>query len=107
LIYNAHYDVVNFTLPAVPEGRSWIGLIDTNDPNAEPPDVPFGHVYLASSTDRCNTFGELLSSGLIEQGFSRPLIEPSRDGTELGLAMQGQIGAPREILAEQSVGVFV
>jgi isoamylase len=65
LIYNAHYDVVNFTLPAVPEGRSWIGLIDTNDPNAEPPDVPFGHVYLASSTDRCNTFGELLSWGLI------------------------------------------
>lgn len=37
LIYNAHYDVVNFTLPAVAEGRSWIGLIDTNQPEGKCP----------------------------------------------------------------------
>src|ERR1035441_7558147 len=51
----------------------------------------------AGSTDRCNTFCELLSWGLVEQGLSRPFIELPRDGTELGLAMQGQIGATRKI----------
>ena len=61
----------------------------------------------ASSTDRCNTFCELLSRRLIEQGLSRPFIELPCDGTELGLAVQGQIGATRKILAQQSVGVFV
>src|SRR3954451_13831906 len=61
----------------------------------------------ASSTDRCNTFCELLSRRLIEQGLSGPFIELSCDGTELGLAVQRQIGATRKILAQQSVGVFV
>lgn len=61
----------------------------------------------ASSTDRCNTFCELLSRRLTEQGLSRPFVELPRDGTELGLAVQGQIGAPRKILAQQSVGIFV
>ena len=37
LVYNAHFDVVNFTLPAVPEGTSWMGLIDTNQPEAQLP----------------------------------------------------------------------
>ena len=64
-------------------------------------------VLAASSTDRCNTFCELLSRRLIEQGLSRPFIELPCDGTELGLAVQGQIGAARKILAQQSVGVFV
>ncbi|MET4036636.1 isoamylase [Bradyrhizobium sp. JR7.2] len=45
LVYNAHYDVVNFTLPAVPEGHSWLGLIDTNQPEAQLPTFEFGHVY--------------------------------------------------------------
>ena len=58
------------------------------------------------STDRCNTFCEFLSRRLIEQGLSRPFIELPCDGTELGLAVQGQIGAARKILAQQSVGVF-
>jgi len=61
----------------------------------------------AGSTDRRNTFCELLSWGLIEQGLSRPFIELPCDCAELGLAMQGQIGATRKILAQQSVGVFV
>jgi hypothetical protein len=60
----------------------------------------------AGSTDRRNTFCELLSWGLIEQGLSRPFIELPCDRAELGLAMQGQIGATRKILAQQSVGVF-
>lgn len=45
LIYNAHYDVVNFTLPPVPEGQSWIGLVDTTQPDIQLPTFPFGHVY--------------------------------------------------------------
>ena len=61
----------------------------------------------AGSTDRRNTFCELLSWGLIEQGLPRPFIELPCDRAELGLAMQGQIGATRKILAQQSVGVFV
>jgi glycogen operon protein len=32
-IYNAHFDVVNFSLPPVPEGKEWLGLIDTNQPD--------------------------------------------------------------------------
>jgi len=61
----------------------------------------------AGSTDRCNTFGKLLSWGLIAQGLSGSFVELPCDRAELGLAMQGQIGAAREILAQQSVGVFV
>jgi isoamylase len=34
LIVNAHHDVVNFTLPEVPQGIYWNRLIDTNNPNA-------------------------------------------------------------------------
>jgi isoamylase len=37
LVYNAHFDVVNFTLPTVPDGTSWMGLIDTNQPEAQLP----------------------------------------------------------------------
>jgi isoamylase len=45
LIYNAHHDVVNFTLPQVPEGRSWLGLVDTNQPESQLPVFPLGHSY--------------------------------------------------------------
>jgi glycogen operon protein len=34
LLLNSHHDVVEFTLPAVPEGDSWLRLIDTNVPSA-------------------------------------------------------------------------
>ena len=49
------------------------------------PDVRYTPV---GSTDRRNTFCELLSWGLKEQGLSRPFIELPGDRTELGLAMQ-------------------
>ena len=45
LVYNAHYDVVNFTMPDVPEGKTWERLIDTNLPDAASEDFSFGHVY--------------------------------------------------------------
>jgi hypothetical protein len=59
------------------------------------------------STDRCNTLSELLRWGLVEQGLSGALVELARDGAELGLAVQGQVGAMWQILAQQAVGVFV
>src|ERR1700720_3443183 len=54
----------------------------------------------AGSTDRCNTFGELLSWGLIEQGLSRPFIKLPCYCAQLGLAMPGEIRAARKILAQ-------
>ncbi|MDP1865705.1 MAG: glycogen debranching protein GlgX [Bradyrhizobium sp.] len=45
LVYNAHFDVVNFTLPSVPEGKEWLGLIDTNQPDVQLATFPFGHDY--------------------------------------------------------------
>lgn len=35
LILNAHYESVNFTLPAVAQGKCWIRLLDTNSPKQE------------------------------------------------------------------------
>ena len=45
LIYNSHFDVVNFTLPAVPEGLHWEGLVDTNQPESQAGEFPFGAIY--------------------------------------------------------------
>jgi isoamylase len=45
LVYNAHYEVVEFTLPEVPQGRSWAGLIDSCRPDAPLAIFPFGHRY--------------------------------------------------------------
>jgi isoamylase len=44
-IYNAQYDVVNSTIPSVARGQNWIGLIDTNEPDAQLPIPAFGHVH--------------------------------------------------------------
>ena len=38
-------DVVNFTLPSVPEGKDWMALVDTNQPEKQLASFPFGHVY--------------------------------------------------------------
>lgn len=45
LIYNAHHEVVNFTLPAVTDGRSWLSLIDTNQPDTPMAEFDLGHLY--------------------------------------------------------------
>jgi isoamylase len=36
---------VNFILPAVADGLSWLGLIDTNRPDERMPEFEFGHAY--------------------------------------------------------------
>ena len=46
LVLNAHHDVVEFTLPEVPEGDSWLCLLDTNVPDrTEDKPHEFGEVY--------------------------------------------------------------
>jgi isoamylase len=45
LVYNAHFDVVDFTLPNVPDGKDWLALIDTNQPDGQLASFPFGHTY--------------------------------------------------------------
>ena len=46
LLYNAHFDVVDFTLPDVPEGRHWERLVDTHYPDTqEARSFAFGQVY--------------------------------------------------------------
>jgi isoamylase len=34
LIFNAHHDVVPFKLPKVVDGRGWLKLIDSNEPES-------------------------------------------------------------------------
>jgi isoamylase len=48
LIYNSHFDGVNFVLPSVPDGAKWIGLIDTNQPDAQLPSFAFGDKYVVT-----------------------------------------------------------
>jgi isoamylase len=45
MVYNAHFDVVKFKLPAVPDGKDWLALIDTNQPQGQLESFPFGHDY--------------------------------------------------------------
>ena len=45
IIYNAHFDVVDFVLPSVPEGTSWMGLLDTNRPDEILSSFSFDEVY--------------------------------------------------------------
>jgi glycogen operon protein len=46
IIFNAHHDIVNFTLPEVPEGKRWTRLIDTNLPAGfDTPNFDFGSEY--------------------------------------------------------------
>ncbi len=46
LVLNSHHDVVRFTLPAAPGGRSWVCVVDTNRPELDNlPIFSFGHVY--------------------------------------------------------------
>jgi isoamylase len=46
IVFNAHHDIVKFTLPQVPEGKRWTRLIDTNLPAGfETPNFEFGTQY--------------------------------------------------------------
>ncbi|MEX6508611.1 glycogen debranching protein GlgX [Jiella sp. M17.18] len=49
IVMNAHFDVVNFTLPEAPGGRRWRCVIDTNLPDREElAPFEFGKTYMAT-----------------------------------------------------------
>ena len=62
LIYNSHHGVVNFELPAVPEGLHWEGLVDTNQPNGQQADFPFGSTYAVTGRSLV-AFGLAIAAG--------------------------------------------
>jgi glycogen operon protein len=72
LIYNAHHDIVNFTLPAVAEGLNWTGLIDTNQPESQMPAFEFGHAYEVTGRS-------LLAFVLTADNVSSPNVRRSLD----------------------------
>ena len=74
LIYNSHYDVVNFTLPTVPEGLAWEGLVDTNQPDAQPASYPFGTVYAVTGRSLV-AFGLAASGGPLRLRRLREAVE--------------------------------
>jgi glycogen operon protein len=46
LVVNAHHDIVNFTLPEVPDGYHWTCMVDTNQPSIRGQErFEFGHEY--------------------------------------------------------------
>ena len=49
MIYNAGHQEVGFVLPAVAEGRSWIGLVDTSAPEQETKEYAFEHPLTVAS----------------------------------------------------------
>jgi isoamylase len=75
LIYNAHFDVVNFELPNVPDGRDWLALIDTNQPESRLSSFPFGHRYVVTGRSMV-AFGlsaEDSSTRMLRQGMGSML----------------------------------
>jgi glycogen operon protein len=82
LIYNAHFDVVKFKLPAVPDGTDWLALIDTNQPEARLTAFQFGHEYevagrsmvaLALSAEGSTTRGLRQGMGSMLEVIESPL----------------------------------
>jgi glycogen operon protein len=72
IIYNSHYDGVNFSLPAVAEGLAWDRLIDTNDPDLLQASYPFGTVYTMTGRSLV-AFGLATTSATnIVSGFLTP-----------------------------------
>jgi hypothetical protein len=61
----------------------------------------------AVSTGRCNTGLEFTSRSFKVQSLSRALIEAQGYLVEVGLRVAGQVGFLREVLSQQTVGVFV
>jgi glycogen operon protein len=78
LIYNAHFDVVNFTLPMVPEGTEWHYLIDTNNPDeTQLISFPFGHTFAVTGRS------------LVAFALSAPDSTARRIGQRSGFAAAG------------------
>ena len=62
---------------------------------------------LADSTGRRNNLSVRLAWFQPTQGLSRPPVDLSSDSVELGLGVDREVGALREVLAQEAVGVLV
>ena len=62
---------VNFTLPEVAEGRSWLGLIDTNQPFEPMAEFKFGHSFAATGRSLLvlALVNESTATGRLRQGL--------------------------------------
>ena len=70
LIFNAHHDVVDFTLPQIPGSDQWSCLIDTNAPiRSELPDFESGDIYQV--TGRSLLLFALHARGATQRIFDR------------------------------------
>ena len=54
LVYNAHHDVVPFTLPDVAEGKHWLGLMDTARPDSTLGTHSLGQKYDVPGRSLCS-----------------------------------------------------
>jgi isoamylase len=48
IVMNAYHDALHFRLPEVAEGKSWLRLLDTNDPKVARAPFAFGSTYLVT-----------------------------------------------------------
>src|SRR6266542_1455080 len=64
-------------------------------------------MYWARSRGRCNNRREPSSRGFVLEGLSRSRVQPRCHRIEVGLAVDGEISLPGEVLTEQAVGVLV
>src|SRR5271154_2348278 len=64
-------------------------------------------VAAASSDGRCNTCAQFTRWSFESQCLSGSLIQAQRDMVELRLRKTRQVGASREVLPQEQIGVFV
>src|SRR5271154_2307135 len=64
-------------------------------------------VAAASSDGRCNTCAQFTRWSFESQCLSGSLIQAQRDLVELRLRITRQVGAAREVLPQEQIGVFV
>jgi isoamylase len=98
LIFNAHHDVVPFTLPAVVGGARWTLVVDTNRPDlAEPVPFTFGQEYAVTGRS-------LLLLALEPEREERPIIARVRTALRVPqarpLADQSEEEVPAEAPAD-------
>jgi hypothetical protein len=70
-------------------------------------DAGFCPLSAAGSTGRRNTGVKSLCRGFKLQGLTWPFVELTRHFVQMGLRVHRQVGAFREVLSEQAVGVLV
>ena len=79
------------------------GYLHNRHRQAAPP-CPF---RAAGSTGRRNTGVKSLCWGFKLQGLARPFVELASHFVQMGLRVHRQVGALREVLSQQAIGVLI